>query len=153
MLLVVSSVGCAAIKNLQTVHQGLLYRSGRPDKTGYQQMKRMGIKTVVNLEESEQAKEESWARANNINYHRIPIGGLDCPTLRDIDEALEIITEESNQPVLVHCHLGKDRTGIVTAAYRIRYDGWTPEKAIQELRSKGHAGFLYHCDSVLYDVK
>ena len=37
-----------------------------------------------------------------------------------------------------HCSAGHDRTGIVTAYLRMKYEGWPVEKAIQEMRDYGH---------------
>lgn len=41
-------------------------------------------------------------------------------------------------PVLVHCSAGHDRTGIVVAYLRITVDGWTADRAIEEMRALGH---------------
>ena len=41
----------------------------------------------------------------------------------------------SGQPVLVHCHDGDDRTGVVLSGYLVRYRGFTPEDAVARVRS------------------
>ena len=38
----------------------------------------------------------------------------------------------------VHCSAGHDRTGIVVAYLRMKYQHWTAEAAIQEMRDRGH---------------
>jgi protein tyrosine/serine phosphatase len=43
-------------------------------------------------------------------------------------------------PTLVHCEHGADRTGLVTALYRIAYQGWNKNAAIDELEN-GNFGF------------
>jgi len=45
------------------------------------------------------------------------------------------------KPVLIHCQHGSDRTGVVAAMYRIVFEGWTKEDAVDELR---HGGFGFH---------
>ena len=40
----------------------------------------------------------------------------------------------AGRPVLVHCHAGKDRTGVMLASYLMRYEGLAPEDAISYLR-------------------
>ena len=44
-------------------------------------------------------------------------------------------------PVLLHCLHGADRTGMMTAMYRMLYQGWPREKAIDELKNGGYG---YH---------
>jgi len=36
-------------------------------------------------------------------------------------------------PVLIHCRSGKDRTGMVLAAYLIEFEGYDVEKAMEEV--------------------
>ena len=42
---------------------------------------------------------------------------------------------------MLHCHHGADRTGLVIAMYRIIYQGWTKDAALDELL---HGGYGYH---------
>ena len=44
-------------------------------------------------------------------------------------------------PVLMHCKHGADRTGLVSAMYRILYQNWTREQALDELVNGGYG---YH---------
>jgi len=39
----------------------------------------------------------------------------------------------SDGPVLLHCQHGADRTGLVSAMYRLLYQNWTREQALDEL--------------------
>jgi tyrosine-protein phosphatase SIW14 len=54
------------------------------------------------------------------------------------DELIEALTllVKSEKPVLIHCVYGSDRTGTVVAAYRIIFENWSKEKAIQEMLEK-----------------
>ncbi|HUV86117.1 MAG TPA: hypothetical protein VMX79_03305, partial [bacterium] len=49
----------------------------------------------------------------------------------------------ARRPVFVHCHAGVDRTGFVVAAYRVKVEGWTPEKAYEEMARLGFHSFLF----------
>ena len=40
-----------------------------------------------------------------------------------------------NGPVLIHCRSGKDRTGMVMAAYLIEFESYNVEKAMEEVIS------------------
>ncbi len=59
------------------------------------------------------------------------------PTVGQLDHAVTILSDPQRQPVYVHCDHGVDRTGMVLAAYRIQVDGWTFERAYEEMRSHG----------------
>ena len=41
-------------------------------------------------------------------------------------------------PVLVHCHHGADRTGLICALWRIFDDGWSRQSAIDEVIEGGY---------------
>ena len=42
------------------------------------------------------------------------------------------------QPVFVHCQRGADRTGLAVAVYRVAVEGWSKEKAIEEMVRGGY---------------
>ena len=42
------------------------------------------------------------------------------------------------KPVLIHCRHGSDRTGLIVALYRILYQNWTKEDALEEMLKGGY---------------
>jgi protein tyrosine/serine phosphatase len=52
-----------------------------------------------------------------------------------------LMLAEAPKPVLVHCWHGSDRTGVVIAMYRMVFQDWPREKAIDEFEN---GGFGYH---------
>jgi protein tyrosine/serine phosphatase len=42
-----------------------------------------------------------------------------------------------NYPVLIHCKAGLHRTGVLVALYRMEYDGWSAQRAMDELKECG----------------
>jgi protein tyrosine/serine phosphatase len=136
------------IRNFHKVHDWL-YRGGRPDREDVAALKELGVKTIVDLERTlfdpEPAPvvtERSWAAESGIRFEHIPMHPIKAPGKRDEERALSLITDPANQPVYVHCNRGSDRTGIVVAAYRIRYDGWTVQYALEEMKLYGYRNIL-----------
>jgi tyrosine-protein phosphatase SIW14 len=50
----------------------------------------------------------------------------------ELERFFQIVDDPSQQPVLVHCHAGSRRTGVMVAAYRIAVQGWSYEDAMAE---------------------
>jgi len=56
-------------------------------------------------------------------------------------------------PTLVHCHAGRDRTGVVLACYLSTYMGMEPSEAVESLRAikptilsaEGYEALVHHC--------
>ena len=57
--------------------------------------------------------------------------------LRGIEPVLVTIHDKVSvgHPTLVHCHAGKDRTGLVLVAYLVRYHGLDVNEAIARVRA------------------
>lgn len=116
-----------------------LYRSAQPLPDGLVFLNQnKPIKTVVSL------------RAGRPDAAIVPPTGvkyvqIDFDTWRvkdeDVLEFLQISTNPANQPVLLHCKHGADRTGMMTAIYRIVVQNWSKADAIAEMRQ---GGFGYH---------
>ena len=52
-----------------------------------------------------------------------------------------MLRRPENGPFLIHCQHGADRTGLMSAMYRIIEQGWTKEAAIREMIEGGYG---YH---------
>ena len=61
----------------------------------------------------------------------IPIAGR-IPSQAQVEEFLAIVADPDRRPVLLHCNHGIDRTGVMIAVFRMEYDGWSNEEALQE---------------------
>lgn len=47
---------------------------------------------------------------------------------------IEVVLDQQNHPLLIHCNHGKHRTGCVVATVRL-LSGWTPASAIDEYKA------------------
>jgi protein tyrosine/serine phosphatase len=116
------------------------YRGGQPTESGVKQLAERGIKTIVNLRGKNNNhfdKEETWAKANGIKYIHVPLSNWFASSDEKIQTILDEIQKPENQPVFVHCKRGADRTGTVTAVYRMKYENWTAKDANDEARKFG----------------
>jgi protein tyrosine/serine phosphatase len=48
---------------------------------------------------------------------------------------------DADGPIVIYCWDGSNRTGVISALYRIVFQGWSKEAAIDELI---HGGYGYH---------
>jgi len=52
-----------------------------------------------------------------------------------VNEALRIM--HTDQPIYLHCVLGRDRTSMLAGLYRIYFDGMTKEEAYRQMKAEG----------------
>jgi hypothetical protein len=60
---------------------------------------------------------------------------------RAIDRLLAVLDDPTVYPVLIHCRAGLHRTGVMTAVYRMEYEGWSWRAALDELKANGFGVF------------
>lgn len=140
------------MKNFRVVREGVLYRSGQMTADG---MKRVihdyGIRTVVTLRDAKatgeappDAEEEAACRKLGLKYVRITPrhwssrDGGPPPVEAGVQKFVDVMRDPGNYPVLVHCFAGTHRTGAYCAVYRMEFEGWGNERAIEELKSQGY---------------
>jgi len=124
----------AGVPNLFQVSTNL-YRSAQPTGLGMQEIKREGIKTVVSLRSFHSDRDELGG--TGLAYEHIYMKTWH-PEREDVVRFLKIVTDPKRIPVLVHCQHGADRTGSMTALYRVVVQGWTKEEAIREMTNGGY---------------
>lgn len=114
-----------------------VYRSAQPDEEGFAYLKALGVKNILNLRDYH--NDDPGPEKPGLNLYRVP---MDAGKIRtaDIVDALRFI-KRSEGPVLIHCWHGSDRTGTISALYRIMFQNWSKEEALDELM---HGGFGYH---------
>jgi tyrosine-protein phosphatase SIW14 len=143
-------------KRLRVVEPGRVYRSGQMTAEGFADaVARYGLRTIINVQDEfpdpdialsfwgrQTIKESEMCRQLGVRYvHLMPtlLPRHLIPEQRPpaIDELLNVLDDESNYPLLIHCHAGLHRTGILTAIYRMEYQGWTPEQAFLDMKAQG----------------
>lgn len=107
-----------------------LYRAAAANRTGFEQLKLMGVKTVVDLREAHSDIPD--LKGLGLNYAHIP---LNPARLKNEEAAdfLHVVRDPDYQPLFVHCTAGSDRTGVMVAVYRVMEQNWPVDQAAQEL--------------------
>lgn len=124
----------AGVPNLHQVSP-TLYRSAQPSAEGMRNLKALGIKTILNLR-SFHSDRQALAELG-LDYEQIYMKTWH-PETEDVVRFLRIVSDPERAPVLVHCQHGADRTGAMSALYRIMVQGWSQEEALREMTEGGY---------------
>jgi protein tyrosine phosphatase (PTP) superfamily phosphohydrolase (DUF442 family) len=123
-----------------------LYRGAQPKDDGVEELKKFGIDTIIDLRgelhgliENERQRAESLG----IRFINLPGSGWATPKDEEIVQFFALVRERPRRKIFIHCWLGGDRSGMFIAAYRIAFEGWSPEQSIQEMRSFHYLHFWH----------
>jgi tyrosine-protein phosphatase SIW14 len=121
----------AGVPNFHQVSERI-YRGAQPTPEGFRSLAQMGIKTIVDLrrEEPQVRGEQRVVEALGMKFLSVPMS-MQAPTEEQIARVMQELNSNSD-PIFVHCHGGRDRTGTVIACYRKAHDAWDSQKALQE---------------------
>jgi len=120
----------------------MLYRGAQPTPSQLAALRDLGVKSIVSfVDDSAVVRAEVAAAAPlGLDVHNYPFSGLEAPNpalLRHIIDSMR----EMKGPIYIHCRLGRDRTSLIAALYRVWVQGWDPVVAWQrEARDFGHRG-------------
>lgn len=132
-----------AIDNFGIVNERY-YRGAQPTGRAYADLAAAGVKLVIDLQEDGLASEQAFVQKAGMKFVRIPMNTRVAPTSDQVALFLKLVNDPANQPVYVHCAGGRHRTGVMTAVYRMTQEGWTADKAFQEMKQyRFGADFLH----------
>jgi protein tyrosine phosphatase (PTP) superfamily phosphohydrolase (DUF442 family) len=124
-------VDIAGVDNLYRVSP-TLYRSAMPEAEGFRALEDSEIASVLSLrwkaDPADDTPDDGPRRLH------IPIRTWDLEE-EHVVEFLRLATDPANQPMLVHCRHGADRTGTMIAAYRVAVQGWSKQQALDEMKT------------------
>ncbi|HXM96043.1 MAG TPA: hypothetical protein VOA64_17615 [Candidatus Dormibacteraeota bacterium] len=132
-----SSLNKVMRKNLPNFGEATatLYHGGQPSKRGFGILAEMGVNMVVDLRGSRD-KERKIVTHLGMQYVALP---WHCwfPKDKIFAQFLTLLRKNPGKKIFVHCRLGDDRTGMMIASYRMAHEGWSAEKAEQEMEKFG----------------
>ena len=132
-------------------------------KAQMQHLYDLGVRTVISLQRQEPPTdslknpeystvvlEKAAAKEVGITYvsYSMANKGKDALSLQYMPEdtaftliesiGADIVKRSETGGVAFHCKSGKDRTGLVAAYLRVKYQHWSVDQAIVEMRQNGH---------------
>ena len=128
----------AGLPNLYRVDAQIL-RAAQPNPDGFRAAQDLGVRSVLSLRQT--LEDAPLAKGTDLTLYRVSMksryvaeknGARVVQAMRDLHAGLQ------RGPVLVHCHHGADRTGLICALWRILYQGWSRQSAIDELIEGGY---------------
>ncbi|TYI59113.1 hypothetical protein E1A91_D10G011400v1 [Gossypium mustelinum] len=108
--------------NFAMVDNGV-FRSGFPDSANFSFLQSLGLRSIIYLcPESYPEANNEFLKANGIRLFQFGIDGCKEPFVNipeeTIREALNVVLDVKNHPLLIHCKRGKHRTGCVVGCLR-----------------------------------
>lgn len=124
------------IHRLREITKGL-YRGSAPTPKDVLWLKEnLGINKIVSLDQETGEKIDRACKMLGITHVKQYLDGSKRTLLQLLHHNLKDLLMNGG-PTFIHCHEGKDRTGLVSALFECKYLGMDPEKAIEKAKSLG----------------
>ena len=94
------------------------YRGAQPDESDYKDLKALGVKTVIDLQDHPTNYEKRDVETLGMRYVNIPMSDSSYPKEESINAFLKLVNSPSTGTMFVHCAGGRHRTGVLGAVYR-----------------------------------
>jgi len=136
------------LKHFAKVDEGV-YKGSRPKGDAqYEFLQSLGVKYIIDLQVLPLMSkfEERKAKKYGITVlHGIMNASPISPSEKHVDHILAILRDPSKHPIYFHCKLGRDRTNVIAALYKMYFEGMSEKEAMQYLHDSGYGfrfGFL-----------
>jgi len=125
-------------KRLGEVVPGKVYRSSELSPAAMEQLvRRNGLKTVIDLGvapdgDPRDRRQQLTAQALGLKRYKFQLVGDSTGNPNEYLAALRLALDPANQPVLIHCATGAQRTSCAVALFRMAQQGYTVDQALAE---------------------
>lgn len=108
-------------------------------------LKRLGVRSLVDLRSrfDHTAEIGKAALTEGLQYFWLPMSVWNAPTDEQAHEFISLVMDESKGPFYVFCTDGLNRTGEMSAIYRLAHDNWSIERALKEMDETGFNPYYY----------
>jgi len=132
-------VSGTTVGNLYRIEDGF-FRGAQPNADGFKDLAGLGVRSILDLAGG--GGDERFVSRDSVKLFHVPMSAWG---LHDdlVLQALKIMIDPANRPLMVHCQHGADRTGALVALYRVVVQGWTKEAAVREMNGGYHHSFLF----------
>ncbi len=117
-----------------------LYFSGAPTQAGIQELKKLGVKKVIDLkpdEENPDSHEKDHAQTNGLEYHQVPVEGCHALTLDKVRQVNQLVDHnDESSPTLIYCRSG-NRASAWLAVHLYLEHNFTEDEAIAKAKETG----------------
>ncbi|MBI5864636.1 MAG: tyrosine-protein phosphatase [Planctomycetes bacterium] len=134
------------LRHFGVVESNKLYRCGQPSPDDLRQLiARYRLKTVIALRGRRDAADpDEWEKAERsvcrelgAEFVSLPCNHKNPPSRDQVERFLALTRDGDRQPALVHCRIGRQRTGLFCALFRVHVQGVDPEEALREMDDLG----------------
>lgn len=111
-----------------------LYRGGQPSEAQLQELKAVGVTTIISLRREDSdvtAEEERTAHRLGLKFLHFPFYGVFGASRPFLERILAEMRAPENGVVYIHCKRGRDRTSLLVALHLVIDHGWAPGDAWQ----------------------
>ena len=142
----------ATLPQFQRVDDNYM-RGSQPLRGGIRTLARLGVRTLVDLRSSYDHSEavRDSAEAAGLAYLWIPMSVWTPPADLEANRFVAAVSDTSKGPYFVFCADGLNRTGEMTAIYRIARCRWSAEKALDEADKHGFNPYYYTLRNYVWD--
>jgi hypothetical protein len=127
-----------------------LYRSALPDSEAQALLDKLKIGTVINFLKE---PDDTWLKTPGVVQVQLPYRTNHVDDADVLTALRAIQSAQARGPVLMHCKHGSDRTGLMSAMYRVVVEGWSKEDALKEMTQGGFGESSHHKDGAAYLMK
>ena len=110
------------------------YRGAQPDESDYKDLKALGVKTVIDLQDHPSSYEKRDVEALGMRYVNLPMSDSSYPKQDSVDAFLKLVNDPATGTMYVHCAGGRHRTGVMGAVYRFNVNHWNLDQAYAEMK-------------------
>jgi len=147
------------MSNFHPVTAGEAYRSAQLSRSELEnRIKEYGLRSILNLrgenpDEQWYRDEISISKEYNVLHYDIALSAEQEPTGEEVQKIMEVF-RKATRPILIHCMSGADRSGLVSAMWKVIIDKETKKEAEGQLSIwYGHIplGKTYSQDRFFYN--